>query len=145
MPLRTPHNRLDARNQFSAIKRLGQEIVGPETQPLQLVIQLGQSRKDQNRRAYARRAQSPQHFVAVDVRKHQIEDYDVVIIELADLEAVLAEIGRVANKVLLRQHHFDAGGGGRIVLDKKHAHKNLRVLPATDTGGPSLTRITGTS
>src|SRR6266576_1889733 len=46
----------------------------------------------------SRRAQPAQHFVPVDVGQHQIQDDDVVIVELADLQAVLAEIGGIANE-----------------------------------------------
>jgi len=61
---------------------------------------------------HPRRAQALQHLVPVDVRQHQIEEDDVVVVELADLQPVLTEIGRVADKVFLPQHHLDAGGRG---------------------------------
>src|SRR6516165_10343137 len=99
------------------------------------MVKLNEAGEDQYRRAYARRAQAPQYFVPVDVGKHQIEENDVIIIELADLQAILAEIGRVANEVFLAKHHLDAGCGCRIILDKKHAHKSLRVRPVARTGG----------
>ena len=98
------------------------------------MVKFGKAGEDQDRRAHARRAQAPQHLVPVNIGKHQIEENDVVIVELADLQAVLAEICRIANEVFLAEHHLDAGRGCRIVLDKKHAHKNLRVRPATRTG-----------
>ncbi len=103
---------MDARHQLAAVERLGQEIVGAEAQALELVIELGQAGEDQDRRVHPRRAQPPQHLVPVDVRQHQIEEDDVVIVELADLQPVLTEIGRVADKIFLSQHHLDAGGRG---------------------------------
>src|SRR5215472_1192260 len=145
MALRAPPEGLDTRDQFAPIERFSQEIVGAETKPFDLMVKLNEAGEDQYRRAYARRAQAPQYFVPVDVGKHQIEENDVVIIELADLQAILAEIGRVANEVFLAEHHLDAGCGCRIILDKKHAHNNLRFRPVSRTGGPSLTRITDSS
>ena len=83
--LRPAHDRLYARDQLPPVKGLRQEVVGAEPQPLDLVVQLGQTRKDQDRRADPRGAQSPEHLVAVDVRQHQIEENDIVIVEFADL------------------------------------------------------------
>src|SRR6185437_2564632 len=120
------HDRLDARDELAPVERLGQEIVGAETQALDLVIELGQARQDEDRRPHPGGAQPAQHFVAVDVRQHQIEDDDVVVVELADLQAVLAEIGGVANEPFGPKHHLDAGRGGRIIFHQKYAH-----LPAS--------------
>ena len=115
--LRPAHDRLDARDQLAPVERLGQEIVGAKAQPLDLVVELGETREDQDRGAHPRGAQPPQHLVAVDVRQHQIEENDVVIVELADLQAILAEIRRITNKIFLHQHHLDAGCSCSIVLD----------------------------
>ena len=76
-----------------------------------------------------RAARKPaQHLVTVDVRQHQIENDDVVIVELADLQPVFAEIGGIADEALPLQHHLDAGGCGGIVLNQKHAHQSLRLV-----------------
>jgi hypothetical protein len=54
----------------------------------------------------------------LDFRTLQIEENDVVIVELANLQAVIAEIGRITNQVLLRQSHPNAGGSARIGIFK---------------------------
>src|SRR5215472_353888 len=135
MAFRAPHYRLNSSDQLATVERLGQEIVGAEPEAFDLVVELDKAREDQDRRAYARRAQAPQHFVPVDIGKHQIEENDVVIVKLTDLQTVLAEIGRIANEIFFAEHHPDAGSRVGIILDKKHAHKNLRIRPATCTGG----------
>src|SRR5437588_9003134 len=45
--LRTTHDRADAGDQLAMLKRLCQEIVGAKAEPLDLVVQLAQPRKDQ--------------------------------------------------------------------------------------------------
>src|SRR3546814_4945066 len=61
-------------------------------------------------------------LVAVQVGQHEIQDDLVVIVELSDLKAVLAHIGRVAHIALRTEHHLDALGSGGIVLDKQNSH-----------------------
>ncbi len=79
-------------------------------------------------------AQPTQDLISVDVRQHQIEQDDVIIVQLADLQPVFAEISRIANEVLFAQQQFDTGGGGRVVLDEEHAHGGLREDTATFDG-----------
>jgi chemotaxis signal transduction protein len=56
-------------------------------------VACAEAREDEDRRAHLGRAQPAQHLVAVDVGQHQIENDDVVVVELADLEPVLASGG----------------------------------------------------
>jgi hypothetical protein len=58
----------------------------------------------------------------VHVRQVQIEQNDVVIIQLAEIEDLLAKICRVHIETLGLQHQVDALGGGLIVLNQKNAH-----------------------
>ena len=116
MALGAADDRLNAGDQLAAVERLGEEVVGAESETLDLVIELGEPGEDQDRRAYPRGAKPAQNLIAVDVRQHEVEDDDVVVVELADLQPVFAEIGGVANEALGAQHHLDAGGGGRIVF-----------------------------
>src|SRR6266446_807016 len=51
--LGTPHDRLNARDQFTTIKRLGQEVIGAEAETLELVVEFDKTREDQDRRAHA--------------------------------------------------------------------------------------------
>ena len=58
----------------------------------------------------------------VEAGQHQVEEDDVVIIELAEIEALFPEIGRVDVEALGAEHQFDALGGRRLVFDQQHAH-----------------------
>src|SRR5690606_748829 len=57
-----------------------------------------------------------------DVGQIEVEQDDVVIIQLAQIEAFLAQIGRVDVEALAGQHQLDGLGRGRLVLDQQHAH-----------------------
>ena len=75
----------------------------------------------------------------------KLYDYDIILLDLMlpDIDGyeVLRRlrVARVRTPILilsgLAEHHLDAGRGCRIILDKKHAHKNLRVRPVTRTDG----------
>src|SRR5579864_3191021 len=60
------------------------------------------------------------------VRKIEVEKNDVVIVQLAEIEALFPEIGRVDVEALRPEHQLDALRGRRLVLDQQHAH---RVFP----------------
>ncbi len=89
------------------------------------MIEFGETRQDQDRRAHPGGAQPAQHLIAVDVRQHQIENDDVVIVKLADLQPILAEIGGIADEAFLLQHQLDALGGGGIVLNQQNTHDKI--------------------
>ena len=72
-----------------------------------------------------RRAQLLEHVIAVHVRQVQVEKDDVVIVELAEIEALFAQIRRVDVETFGAEHQFDALGGRRLVLDQQHAHANF--------------------
>ena len=52
----------------------------------------------------------------------EVEQDDVVIVELAQIEAFLAKIGGVDIEALGPEHQFDALGDGRFVLDQQNPH-----------------------
>src|SRR5215472_10029085 len=131
MALGTAHNSLNPGDKLATIKGLGQKVVGTEAEAFDLGIELCKTGENQDRRTHTRCPKPAKHLVAIDVRQHQIKEDDVVIIELTDLQPVFPKIGGVTNKVLFHQHHFDAGGCCRIILDQKHAHENLRIRAGT--------------
>ena len=63
-----------------------------------------------------------QHVIAVHVGQVQVEKDDVVIIELAEIEALFPEIGGVDVEALGSEHQLDALGRRRLVFDQQHAH-----------------------
>ena len=67
-------------------------------------------------------AQLLEHVIAVHVGQVQVEQDDVVIVELAEIEAFFAQIGRVDVEAFGAEHQLDALGGRRLVFDQQHAH-----------------------
>ena len=113
---------MDARDQLVAVERLGDIIVGAEAERADLGIHLGDAGEDQHRGADLGRAQLLQHVIAVHVRQVQVEADDVVIVELAEVQALLAQIGGVDVEALVGEHELDGLGRRRLVFDQQHAH-----------------------
>ena len=67
-------------------------------------------------------AQLLEHVIAVHVGQVQVEQDDVVIVELAEIEAFFAKIGRVDVEAFGPEHQLDALGGGRLVFDQQNPH-----------------------
>ena len=70
-----------------------------------------------------------QHLVARHVGKVQIEEDDVVVVELAEIDALFAEIGRVDVEALGLEHQLDALRGGAVVFDQQYAHAKSPSSP----------------
>ena len=116
---------MDAGDQLVAVERLGDVIVGAETERADLGIHFADARQDQDRSADLRRADLLEHVIAVHVGQVQVEKDDVVIVELGEIEAFLAQIGRVDVEPFRPEHQLDALGGRRFVLDQQHSHRNF--------------------
>jgi hypothetical protein len=81
----------------------------------------------------------------VHVRQVQVEQDDVVIIQLAQIEALFAQIGRIDVEAFGREHQLDRLGGGRFVFDQQYAHGSGPLYPEyglaaawPENGGPRL-------
>src|SRR5262249_19117111 len=101
-----------------AVEGLRQEVVGPEAEAFDAGVEVVEAGKDEDRRLDAGGAEGPENLVPVDVRQHEVENDNVVVIELADFEAVLAEVGRVTDEAFRSKHQLDALGRRRIILDE---------------------------
>ena len=113
---------MDAGDQLVLVEGLGQVVVGAEAEALDLVLDAGEAGEDQDRRLDLGDAQRAQDLVARHVGQVQVEQDDVVVVELAEVDALLAEIGRVDVEVLGLEHQLDALRGGAVVFDQKYAH-----------------------
>ena len=71
-----------------------------KAEPLELAIHLVEAGQDQDRRADSRGSQTPQDLIAVNIRQHEVQQDDVVVVELANLQPVLSKIGRIADESL---------------------------------------------
>ncbi len=120
--LRAAHDRVDARDEFVLVEGLGQVVVGAEAEAPDLVLDAGEAGEDQDRRLDLRDAQAAQHLVARHVGQVQVQQDDVVVVELAEIDAFLAEIGRVDVEVLGLEHQLDALRCSAVVFDEQYAH-----------------------
>ena len=66
---------------------------------------------------------APQHLVARHVRQVEIEQDDVVVVELAEVDALFAEVGSVDVETFRLQHQFDALRGRAVVLNQQDTHE----------------------
>ena len=112
-----PHDGVNAGDQFVLVERLGHIVVGAETETPDLILDTGQAGKNKDRRLHLRDAQAPQHFEAGHVRKVQVEEDNVVVVDLTKIDPFLAEIGRVHVEALGLEHQLDRLRGGAIVFN----------------------------
>ena len=82
----------------------------------------GHAGKDQDRRLDLGEAKRPQHFVAGHVGEVQVEENDVVVVELAEVDALFTEVRRVDVEALRFQHQLDALCGCTVVFYQQNAH-----------------------
>ena len=120
--LRAAHDGVDAGDELVLVERLGQVVVGAEAEALHLVLDAGHAGEDQDRRLDLGDAQRAQHLVAGHVGQVQVEQDDVVIVELAEIDALLAEVGGVDVEVLGLEHQLDALRRRAVVLDQQNPH-----------------------
>ena len=111
-------DRVDAGDQFVLVERLGQIVVGAVAEALHLVLDAGHAGEDQDRRLDLGHAQRPQHLVAGHVGQIEVEQDDVVVVELAEVDAFLAEVRHVDVEILRLEHQFDALRRRAVVLDQ---------------------------
>src|SRR6267143_4265386 len=122
MALRAANDRLYARYQLTMIEWFGQEVVGAETQALNLVIEGIEPGQDEDRSAHPGRPQLPQHLISVQIRQQQIKYDYVVIIQLSLLKPVLSKIGNVAYDAFVLEQCLYLCRGRNVVFNEQHAH-----------------------
>src|SRR6059058_4650046 len=104
MTLGATHDGVDTRDQLVFMERLGHVVVGPETETFDLVLYARETRKDEDGGLYSRYAQLAQHIETRHIRQVQVEQDDVVVVDLAEIDAFLAEIGRVEAEGFRLEH-----------------------------------------
>jgi hypothetical protein len=89
-----------------------------------------------------------EHVVPVHVGQVEVEKDDVVIVELAEIEAFFPQVGGIDVEAFGRQHEFDSLGRGRLILDQQHAHGSApschfpAFFPADDASQGSCPSLT---
>jgi hypothetical protein len=120
-PQAPPHG-LDARHELVAMEGLDQVVVGAQGERLHLRIDEAGSGKHQNGRTHLGRAQRLDDVEAADVGKLKVADNHVILVELAQLDAFFAKIGRVNVERPGFEHQLDAVRHRTVVFDQKDAH-----------------------
>jgi hypothetical protein len=108
----------------SSVERFGHVIVGTEAKPAHLVLDAAETCQDQYRRLHLRHSQRAQNLVAGHVGKVQIEQYDIVIVELAEIDTFFAKVGGVEVEALRLEHQLNGLSYGGIVFNQQNAHSN---------------------
>ena len=116
------HDRVDARDQLLAVEGLGHVVVGAEAEALELALGVVGAGEDQDRGLDLGEAELAQHVVPVHVRQVEVEQDQVVVVELGEIDAFLAEVGRIDVQIGVLQHQLDALRRRRIVFDQKNSH-----------------------
>src|SRR4029079_12716067 len=98
-------------------------------QALHLVLDAGEAGQDQDRSLDLGDPQRPQNFEAGHVRKVQVEQDDVVVVELSEVDTLFAEIRRVDVEALGLEHQLNRLRSGAIVLNQQDAHASP-LLPS---------------
>ena len=133
MPRRASDDGLNPGQKLFLVERLGQVVVGAGAQSPDLVLGVGQARQDQDRGLHAAVAKPAQNLESIDVGQHDVENDNVVIIEFADFQPILAEIGRIDDHAGRFKYQFYALLLGGVVFDKKNAHVGLPTPPLTNS------------
>jgi hypothetical protein len=69
----------------------------------------------------------------------QVEQDDVVIIQLAQIQALFPEVRRIDVETFGRQHKLDRLCRGRFIFDQKHPHVQplfARAIGTVQSSGP---------
>ena len=141
MALGAAHDGVDARHQLVLVERLGHVVVGAEAETPALVLDSGEAGEDQDRRLHLRDTQGTQYLEARHVGQVQVQENNVVIIELAEIDAFFAKIRGVDIETLGFEHQLNRLRGGAIVFNQQYAHasplpRRFRLRSARRSGGP---------
>ena len=116
------HDGVDARDQLVLVERLGHVVVGAEAETLDLVLDAGKAGEDQDRRLDLGDPQRAQNLETRHVGEVQVEQDDVVVVELAEIDAFFAEVRRVDVEALGFEHQLDRLSGRAVVFNEQNAH-----------------------
>ncbi len=125
MPLGAAHDGVDAGDEFVLVEGLRHVVVGAEAKAAHLVLDAGEAGQDEDGRRHLAHAQCLQDLVTAHVGQIEVEENDVVVVELAEVGAFLAQIGGVDVEALGLEHQLDALRCRAVVLDQKDSHSDL--------------------
>src|SRR3981189_688427 len=135
------HDRMDARNQFVLVERLGHVVVGADAEALDLVLDAGEAGEDQNGGLDLRDPQLLQHVVAGHVGQIEVEKDNVVVVEFSEIDAFFPEIGGVDVKTFGFQHQFDRLRDGAVIFYQQYAHASPLSSPPPGVRSAALAAL----
>ena len=120
MTLGAAHDGVDARDQLVLVERLGHVVVGAEAETLDLVLDAREAGKDHDWRLDLRRpaGSGRNSSKARHVGQVQVQQYDVVVIELAEVDAFFTQVGGVDVEALGFQHQLNRLSRGAVVFNE---------------------------
>ena len=93
---------MDAGHKLVLVEGLGHVVVGAEAQALDLVFDGREAGEDEDRRSHLGNTQRLQHFIAGHVRQVDVEKDDVIVVELAQIDAFFLKVGRMDIELVRR-------------------------------------------
>src|SRR3569623_1117828 len=130
MAFRPAHDGVDTGDQLILVEGLGHVVVGTEAEPADLILDAGKAGEDQDGGLHLGDAEGAEHLVAAHVGQVQVKQDDVVIIQLAKIDALFAEVRRVHIETFGFEHQFDALRRRAVVLNQEYTHAvPLKVVP----------------
>src|SRR5579862_8785755 len=111
---------VDAGDQFVLVERLGHVVVGAAGEGLDLGVDLRGARQDHDRGVDLADTQAAQHLDAAHVGQIQVEQDEIVIVDLAQIDAFLTQVRRVDVEAFGLQHQFDALRGRAVIFDQQY-------------------------
>ena len=130
MALGAAHHGVDAGDQLILVEGFGHVVVGAEAQALHLVLDAGKAGEDEDGRVDLGDAKRLQNLVTRHVGEVQVQQNDVVIVELSEVDAFFAQIGRIYVEPFRLEHQFDALGRRGIILDQQYPHLESPMVPS---------------
>jgi hypothetical protein len=117
-----PQNRADASEQFRKSEGFYKVIVGSQIEPLHPIGNGIPSGQKKHRRLLARAPQFCHNGPTVSVRKHDVQDEEIVFRILGQIQTILAIAGEIRDVSVLRQPLAKVGSRLRLVFYDQHFH-----------------------
>ena len=128
MALRAAHDGVDAGDQLVLVEWLGHVVIGADAETLHLVLNAGEAGQDQDRGFDLGNPKLLEHLVARHVGQIEVEQDDVVIIQLAEIDAFFSEIRRVDVEALGFEHQLDRLRSGAVIFYQQYAHASPLIV-----------------
>jgi hypothetical protein len=120
--LGTAHDRMDARDQFVLVEGFCHVVVGADAETLDLVLDAGKAREDQNGSFDLGDPKLLEHVVAGHVGQVEIEQDNVVVVKFAEIDAFFPEVRGVDVETLGLQHQLNRLRDGAVIFYQQYAH-----------------------